>query len=427
MSKFTKILVALLATAAMATPALAIDADFKGFFQARGIAYDNLDATDVTDDNARGVDQRFRLWTNAALTENVKAVFAIEVDNVWGRSPFGKRSGGDVGAVGADATGAIEIKHVYLDFNVPELDTKFIAGTQGWDQGRGYIIGDDGAGLKVIKALPGVNGNLALYWLKTEEGDKFDDSADGDYYSVQMDFAAGGWSVVPFIGYWDRQDSDRVGYVGFSVDGKAGPVGLGVTLIANDWKDGNTDGNGYVGFANASLAAGMATFGAEIGYMGDSDSADGQFVDVSNYNNFAEVLTGGKFDGRGTIGAQAVSDTAMNWLYGKLTAGLKFNDKHSMDFAYIYAESAEDGAFRVPDTITFGHEVDAYYNWNFMKGLSLTLGGGYLFVDEEFAQAKAFDATLLADGSNLAAAIAAADAASEDDAWKVGTALTYKF
>ncbi|NIQ96076.1 MAG: hypothetical protein GWN87_19150, partial [Desulfuromonadales bacterium] len=47
------------------------------------------------------------------------------------------------------------------------------------------------------------------------------------------------------------------------------------------------------------------------------------------------------------------------------------------------------------------HEVDAYYDYTIDKGLTFTVGGGYLFADDEFG--------------------------AGDDAWKAGTALTAKF
>ena len=132
--------------------------------------------------------------------------------------------------------------------------------------------------------------------------------------------------------------------------------------------------------------------------MGDKDTATGEFRDVSNYNNFAEVLTGGKFDGRGTVGNQAVSDTYMNWIYFKAGASAKIGDKASLEGAVIYAQQAEDvGAV---DALTYGTEVDAYYTRTLTPGASIVVGGGYLFVDEDFGT---------------------------DDAYKVGTALTVKF
>lgn len=401
MNKFVRIFVALLATVALATPALAIDANIKGFFQARGIAYDNLNGDDDVDDNARGVDQRMRLWIDGAANENVKMVLGLEIDNAWG--DLGRDGDKEVGRIGSDAKGEIEVKHIYLDFNLTGLDTNVKAGTQGWSQGRGYLIGDDAAGLKVVTTLDDTS-NIAFFWIKTDEGDKNNDAEDGDYYSVQFDTKVNGWSIVPFYGFYDVSEtgagSNKIHYFGVSADGKVADFGLSATAIFNDWDvDGDT-GNGYVFFAKGTYAAGATTFSAEAGYMGDSDAADGQFVDVSNYNNFSLVLTGGKFDNRGTIGAQAVGDTEMNWLYGKVTVAHKYNEKHSVQASLIHAEEAEDtdanGSAR-----TFGQEIDAYYNYNIMKGLVATLGAGYLLTDDDFG--------------------------AGDDAWKVGSSLTYKF
>ncbi len=175
MSKIFKVLVALVAMTALAAPAFAITADFTGFYQARGIAYDNMDGNDDADDNGRGVDSRYRLWTNTALNENVKAVFAIEVDYTWGDTGSG---GKEVGKVGADAKGQIEIKNIYLDFNVPTWNTNFKAGTQYLVLGNGLLLGgDDSTGLN-FRYTPAKGQSLFGAWVKVAEGAVTDDSAD---------------------------------------------------------------------------------------------------------------------------------------------------------------------------------------------------------------------------------------------------------
>lgn len=78
-------LLAVTALAAVtATPAAAITPDISGYLQTRGIAYDNFDGDDSLDDSARGSEARLRLFTTAQPKENIKAVFGIEVDHVWG-------------------------------------------------------------------------------------------------------------------------------------------------------------------------------------------------------------------------------------------------------------------------------------------------------------------------------------------------------
>jgi hypothetical protein len=397
-----------------AAPAFAITADFTGFLQSRGIAYDNMDGNDNLDDNARGVDSRYRLWTNTALNENVKAVFAIEVDYTWGQvNPAAGTGtvGREVGQIGADAKGQIEIKQIYLDFNIPTLNTNVKAGTQYTVLGNGYILaGDDTTGVNV-RYTPVKGQSFLLSWVKTGEGDKFSDAQDADYYHLQYDGAFAGWNVSPLIGYYDQANEGDAFFVGASTAGKVGPVALAATLIYSDWDNGQTgaaaaDGNGIAALVNGKYVMDATTLSAEVGYAGDDENAGGAFFGVRPYHQFSEIITGGRFDGRGTIGSnQTVTAGATaapytpNWMYLKLGAEQKLSDALKASAFYVYAEQAEDvGA---TPSITYGHELDAYLDYTVVKGLTATVGGGYLLADDDFGQG--------------------------DDAWKVGTALTYTF
>lgn len=437
MSKFSKILVALLASSFIAAPAFAITADFTGFLQTRGIAYDNMNGNDDLDDNARGVDSRFRLWTNTALNENVKAVFAIEVDYTWG-STNGNAVGtggfapAGIGKIGADQKGEIEIKQLYLDFNLPSVNTNLKVGTQYSVLGNGYILaGDDFTGLSA-RYTPAKGHSFLFTWVKSIEGtltaaDRsglYDDSSDADYYQLQYDVDIAGWRISPLFGYYDLKENDKALFYGASASGKAGPVALAATLIGNDWEVGANDGTGIAALVNAKYSLNATTFSAEYGYAGDKDndtenyanSGRGAFFSVRAYHQVSEILTGGRFDGRGTVGsnqtATAASTTSApyepNWQYVKLGAEHKCNDRTKVSAFYIYAEQAEKGANG--DKITYGHEIDAYLDYTIHKGLTFTVGGGYLFADNDFGDNPVTPAS---EGG--------------DDAWKIGTALTYTF
>lgn len=411
--------------AAIAVPAAAIEADFTGFLQARGFTHKNLAADGA---RANGVDQRFRLWTNTALHENVKAVFAIEVDNVWGADttatdtnlPTAVRGG--VGRVGADATSQIEIKHLYLDFNVPFASTNIKAGAQYFKLGGGFIQGDDASGLQV-RYTPIQGQSLLFSWVKMNEGDVFTSRDDGDYYHLQYDTEVAGWRVSPFVGYMEGAPtglglsgfSNRFDawFVGAEASGKVGPLGIAAAAIVNFWDNdvavtGTTvdDGMGLALWARATYAMGPTTLMAEGAFYGDDEA--GTFINVRGYNNYAEVITGGRFDSRSAMGgtpvtpapaaAGARNDYNMNHLYAKLGAEHKYDDKHKVSAYYIWARQAAD-AFGA-DRVDFGHEVDLYYDYAITKGMNFTVGGGWLFADSDFR---------------------------DSDAWKVGTALTYTF
>jgi len=441
MSRFSKIMVALLASVAIAAPAFAVTGDVSGFLNVRGVASNNMDGRDKSggmyDDNSRAVDQRLRLLTTAALNENVKMIFQIEVDNVWGTTTTASEnssdgSGKQVGEVGTDAKGQIEIKHIYLDFNVPELNANVKAGSQYFKLGGGLIIGEDAAGLQVRMACPIVEGNsIGLYWVKAVEGVGSDDDADVDYYQVMYDAKFGDWTVSPYFGFLDSADANIIGswgkyydeqyYYGVDVAGKVAGLGLNGTFIYNDGSTRLGDNTSFALKVGADYTIGDTKLVLEVAKYGDSDNKDnsGQFVNVRGYNNFAEIVTGGAFDGRASNGGTAATVLTsaanapyyMNYAYIKAGAVQQLTDKLKLSGYYIYAKEAADTATH--DAITFGHELDAYLDYIVVPGLTLTVGGGYLIADDDFGQ--------------TAAGGAADKTLGGDDAWKLGTGLLYKF
>ena len=119
-------------------------------------------------------------------------------------------------------------------------------------------------------------------------------------------------------------------------------------------------------------------------------------VSVAGFNNFSEILTGGYFDVRASAGGVDTTVTKaayglksgnnsylMNYLYGKLGVEQKLNDKNTIRAYYIYAEEAANNHSRPGvKRITYGHEIDAYYDYIITSGLTMTIGGGYLFADD---------------------------------------------
>lgn len=408
--KISKVLVAAAAMTTLAAPAMAIEADFTGFLQARGFMYNNLDGNDDNDDSVRGGDQRFRLWTNAALNENVKSVFAIEVDTLYGGTDTaGAGSGG--GDIGADSKD-IEVKNAYLDFNIPTWNTNVKVGAQPWQLGRGLILGDDASGVQV-RYTPVEGQSLAFYYVNGLEGSRVEKERDDlSYYQVQYDMKVAGWNVAPYVGYLDGALDLETYYLGANVDGKVGPVTLGATAIVNSWEQGDTENEGFALWGKATYAVAPPTaLSFEAAYYGD-DENDGVFQNVGGYNNFSEIVTGGRFDARTGLGGDQTAGGAfrnnvgtgndsynMNFMYVKLGAEHKYSDTAKVSAYYIYSQEAEDRTAR--DNMTFGHELDAYYDHEVVKGLTFTLAGAYLLADNDFG--------------------------AEDDAWKLGTALTYKF
>jgi hypothetical protein len=416
MKQQIKWLIAALALSALATPAFAVTADMTGSLSVRAIANNNVnDADDDNDDHAQFADQRFRLFTSVAANENVKAVLGLEVDNVWGRTAAGKQ----IGAMGADAKGEIEIKHLYLDFNITELSTNVKAGTQAFNLGRGLIINDDAAGIQTSTVLS-PESTLSLYWIKTSEADIItggvdnSDSNDGDFYGAKFALKSGDMTIAPYVGYYTTGPDTLTAanleatFVGVDLDGKAGAITYGVTGLYNRWNDaGPADGTGYAIIAKAALAASDATTRSlEVARYGDGENG-GQLMSLTQgaatgpNNNFSEILTGGLYTTNSSLNANfggAATGYTTNFRYIKLGAVQTLSPIAKVSAYVMHIEQAADvnGA----DAITYGQELDAYFDYEIVKGLGLNLAGAYLLADSDVG---------------------------EDDAWKLASSLNYKF
>ncbi|MDW7644057.1 MAG: hypothetical protein SCI25_03340 [Desulfuromonadales bacterium] len=411
MSKYLKILVAALAAVALATPAVAITLDAKGLFIARGIMSDNVqDADDDADDSTAAFDQRFRLLTTAALSDAVKMVVELEADYAWGR---------DGGSVRADNTTELELRAAYLDFTA--MDTNFKVGTQTFKLANGFIMNEQATGL-VAKYR-----DLTFSYIKLTEtttigggGITASDSegAEEDYYGVSYAVKAGDFTLIPEVGYYRVTSAQDVYLFGAGAKGKVDKLILEGNLLFSSWDvDGGDDGLGTAAYAKVGYVDGPTSFAISAAYVGDEDAPGGEFVDVDGFQNWSEMLTGGEFGNMsgkaGTSfldGASAYKTASTpgyyysNYMYVRLDAGTRlFNEKSGIRAAYIYAQQAADPAEGV-DAVTFGHEIDAYFDYAITKGLKWTTGGGYLLADDDLSATN--------DADNM---------------WKLGTKLTYVF
>jgi hypothetical protein len=439
MKKQMKWLLAALALAALATPAFAVTADMTGTLGVRAIAVNNLDGNDNVQDHGNFVDQRFRLFTSVAANENVKAVLGLEVDNVWGRTNSGATgatltdSGGDtvtlpntaagkdLGAVGADDTTKLEIKHLYLDFKIPSLGANVKAGTQPFNFGRGMVVNDDAAGLLVTIPCPAIPDNkLELSWIKTSEGTAAETADDdGDFYGAKYSMKLAGIGIAPYAGYYTNDaaatstfnDGVEAAFFGVDVDGKAGPFGYALTAIYNNWSTGPADGDSISLYGKGTMAMGATTLSLEAGRMGDEDNQGGNAMSLAQgaangpVVNVSEIVTGGMYTANSGPqtnigGAGGASNLYLtNWLYVKAGVVQKLNDKMTVSGYLAHIEQAEDnGAI---DAITYGQELTGYFDYTIVPGLGFNVMGSYLLADNDFG--------------------------AGDDAYKLGTSLNYKF
>lgn len=427
MKKQLKWLVAALALTALATPAFAVTADVTGSLQVRAFGVNNFDGDDDANDHGQFVDQRLRLFTNAAANENVKAVFGIEVDNVWGTTnkasaidENGAKPGDkQLGSMGTDAKGEIEIKHLYLDFNLPDAKANIKAGSQAFNLGRGFIINDDAAGVQA--AFTVADNPLTLYWIKPYENDAKLQSDDADFYGAKYTLKSGDVAIAPYVGYTLYGENAAFGgeatsmYLGLDVDGKAGDLGYGLTAIFNSWDvDGGADGGSIALLAKADYTTGDTKLSIEAARYGDED-AGGDFVSLKDpnayatgpINNFSEIITGGLYTSNtNDVNYKGAGNLySANYLYLKLGLVQKLSEATKVSGYVMHVQQAEDTTDLTTgvtsDAITFGQEVDLYFDYAILPGLGFNAAAAYLLADSDFGEG--------------------------DDAWKLATSLNYKF
>jgi hypothetical protein len=438
MKKQMKWLLAALALAALATPAFAVTADMTGTLAVRALSVNNFDGNDDNQDHGRFMDQRFRLFTSVAANENVKAVIGLEVDNVLGRTDKagaattipvvggtgtvtipGAAAGKDLGALGTDKTAALEIKHLYLDFKIPALGANVRAGSQPFNFGRGMIINDDAAGLLLTmpcKIYP--DNKIELSWIKTSEATAASGEDDGDFYGAKYSLNVAGIGVAPYIGYYTAgvgaltKSQTDASFYGVDVDGKTGPFGYAVTAIFNNWNNAATDGSSISLYGKGTMDMGDTTLSLEAARMGDVDNGGNSMSLAQNAAtgpivNVSEILTGGMYTTTSTLFANAGGAPSLyltNWLYAKVGVVQKLSDAMKVSAYLAHIQQASDNKNTGPvviDAITFGQELDTYFDYTIVPGLGVNVAAAYLLADSDFGNG--------------------------DDAWKLATSLNYKF
>jgi hypothetical protein len=323
------------------------------------------------------------------------------------------------------------VKHVYLDFNLPKVNTNVKAGIQYFKIANGFIAGDDAVGIQTATKF-GDAATLKLTWAKLNEdvdntvtspvaGTEFDTvSDDADFYAAQIDIKAGPLTISPLFANTRYAKNKDIFFGGVDIAGKFGENTKLVATLVKNWGDGagftdKVDGTAaYVGVFQAMGNADLALEGA---WIGDNGSASGEFVDGAGFgstgtannwglNSPTELLGGARYDARGGVGQALGGSTGgsaanlyyLNQAYAKLTFGLKTSDTTKLT-AYLAHIQQADGA-----ALVYGQELGAYYDITLAKGLTYSLMGAYLYNDD-FGTVG---------GGN-------------DDVYKLGNALTYKF
>lgn len=220
-------LVALLAAMlfGVATTVSATELKVKGNLDVHGIWSANLmdHNSDVADGDNYMTSQRFRTYFTFMANENLKAVLGLEMNHIWGDTRTGNGGGWST-----DGTGAMRIKHAYLDFNFPDTAINVKAGLQAISLPSVFgnpVFDDDAAALVVSAPINEMFGLTVGYSRGVDKersyySDAYTVNATGIYAQdfkgkddVDMAFIAApinldGFALTPYFAYaWLGQNS----------------------------------------------------------------------------------------------------------------------------------------------------------------------------------------------------------------------------
>lgn len=426
MSKFLKVMIALVVIAGLAAPAMA-EMKLNGYYRLQFIS-DNIGkaSNDIRskDDAAENqIDQRLRMKLTNTLSDAVSFVYYAEIDTPWGQQSKGAIGGG--GQDGADGVN-LETKNVYLDLKMGANQLR--AGIQGYSVGKNSVVlADDMAGLKLTSKLSD-SMDLIFFYSKFDEGDKtkWDDA---DLYSLSANVKLSdafkmGADVIFFDnnGFADRgtagkyfstakvkanADDAEVYYLNLDGDIDLGMAKLEAQFAYNTGTINKSvvsdlDISGYMASAKATANLGAANVGLRATYYSsDDDNTDNDvniflgditgaaygfanenlhiFFEDATYNNTNDgtlALSNAAFKGYGLM---AVNATA-NFVFGeyKLNTGAGY-------FSAL-EDTIDNGATKKAGK-ELGFEAGAEITRKLLEKVDVSLIGGYAILGDFYETA----------------------------------------
>ncbi len=236
MKKALLCMIALMLGLAAASPALAIDWSAQGAINIMAAYYKNVDLRIPTylggppgmHDFGNGVgavdpawnrdnfwlQERMELFITARASQDLYGVIGFEIDSIR----FGEQDAMYIPATGSAGLGkyiagrwnadavAIAVKHMYIDFKVPELPAWLRVGIQPYYVRPWVMLSDDGAGISARVALKAGDMKIGInpFWGKIAEGavrigtpvtaaypTDWTEADDQDLYGVDANIATG--------------------------------------------------------------------------------------------------------------------------------------------------------------------------------------------------------------------------------------------
>jgi hypothetical protein len=187
-------------------PSFAVELQARGSWRAAASWYDfEGEDSNVGNNETFRARERARLWFDFIANDNLKAVLGLEIgDVVWGEAPAG-----DLGTDGV----AVEVKHAYFDFNIPNTEINVKAGLQGiYIPGNlGSPIMDDDAAAVMVSAPINDMVSVAAGWIRaidlsdSTQSDNLPGAAQSkdevDILALLVPVNADGFSVTPYFLY----------------------------------------------------------------------------------------------------------------------------------------------------------------------------------------------------------------------------------
>ena len=193
MKKLLSLVVAAGMLIGSAVGASAADIKVKGKFDFGFGLYDGTNFTKSDNEEAFDALQRFRTQIDFIASESLKGVAAFEIGNThwgsgggatWGGNDAGSGAGGAMGADGV----SVEVKHLYIDWLLPQTDLQIRMGVQPFALPRaamrsdgedgGYVLDDDMAGV-LLSYNFNENFGANLGWFRPWDGQVNDQSDRG--------------------------------------------------------------------------------------------------------------------------------------------------------------------------------------------------------------------------------------------------------
>jgi hypothetical protein len=190
-------------------PSFAVEMQARGSWRAAASWYDfDGENSDLDNGETFRARQRARVWFDFIANENLKAVLGLEIGDVtWGN---------DAGVLGTDSNEAIEVKHAYFDFNIPNTEINIKAGLQGiYIPGNlgSPILDDDAAALMVSTPINDMV-SVAAGWIRSYDlddgtheaadpttGVPYTEKDEVDTLALLVPVNADGFSVTPYFLY----------------------------------------------------------------------------------------------------------------------------------------------------------------------------------------------------------------------------------